>query len=421
MLIEFSVENYKSFKDKATLSMVATKDKSNDKNLIEDKDLKGITLLKEAVLYGSNASGKTNLLDALNYMSFLVNQSHLFKEGEATERTAFKLDSECINKPSIFDISFLHKGIRYDYGFSVNENKILSEYMHYYKPESKTKKHSVIFERYSTDDGETKYEFKTDKSFLEPIKLMTKDNTLFFSFATMCNYEKTKAPFEWFSNKLLILLTQEIQHNMGVETVRESHKDKKFKNLVNKYLKMIDFGPTDFITKIKEKEIIFDGKPIKRKVYDAMFEHPVYDTKGLKIASTFFRRDEESQGTFKFFCLLGPFLKAIEYGNIICIDELDVKLHTHLSEILIKLFNDPKINTKNAQLIFTTHDVNLLKQSIFRRDQIWFTEKDNKGASSLYSLDEFSERTTTNLQKAYLQGRYGAIPYINEGMLMCQD
>lgn len=421
MLLEFTVKNFLSIKDEVTLSMVASKDTSHDENLINYADGKKTkNALKSIVIYGANASGKTNILKALQFVSWFINKSHEMQQGRKIPRHAFKLNRQCLNEPSEFQIIFIHKGIKYLYGFSVTEEEVIEEYLYYYP----NGRQSIIFER---DKDEYKFTIDIERQTELKDKFHSK-NKLFIATESLWEYEKTKEPFEWLSKHLRILIKHD---DLEGYTGSSMHEDDKINLLVKKYIKYADVGIDDISLKIEKGDDFlnsdkFQALPddVKNKISSELFEklhdHDILDIKMVhtvedngEIINHEFSLNEESDGTQKFFGLLGPWIDALINGYTIVIDELDIRLHTLLVKKLIEMFIDSDINKNNAQLIFSTHDTNLLDSDLLRRDQIWFTEKKDDKSTDLYSLYDFGGvRKNISIEKGYLNGKYGGIPIL---------
>ncbi|KFX54715.1 ATP-binding protein [Clostridium botulinum] len=418
MILEFTVKNFLSIKDEVTLSMVASKDSSFEDNLLPYEDGKKIkNALKSVVIYGANASGKTNILKALGFFSWFINKSHEMQQGRKIPREPFKLDRYYINKPSEFQIIFIHKNIKYLYGFSVTEEEVIEEYLYYYP----NGRQSIIFER-DRDD----YKFTIDAERQTELKnKFHSKNKLFIATESLWEYEKAKIPFEWLNNYLNIFINHD---KLEGYTGSKMHDDEKMNVLVKKYIKLADIGIDNVDVKLRKAEDILNSdlynvipdeakaeilnKIQDRDVLDIKMIHSIEDESG-KIINYEFKLDEESDGTQKFFGLLGPWVDALLNGYTIVIDELDIRLHTLLVKKLIQMFLNPEINKNNAQLIFSTHDTNLLDSELLRRDQIWFTEKKEDKSTDLYSLYDFGGvRKNVSIEKGYLQGKYGAIPIL---------
>ena len=417
MLIEFNVQNFRSIKKEVTLSLVASPDRSLDNNLIET-DLLRDNLLRSAVIYGANASGKSNVILAFSILKNLVERSNTFQKGTKINFFPFKLDKKYLSKPSKFEVVFIKNNIKYIYGVSFNSEKIIDEYLYYY-PEGRK---ALIFERKDTNN----YRFTIDRKKQKFISEKTLDNVLYLSNSTQLNYDKTSEAFDWFKDNLGII---GVADHPGLirYTINKLNEDVKMKEFILKALIEADLGINNLFAsfevisidelpiQIREqfKTIISDSEQNLEKL-DITTIHKVLDEIGNENYVEF-DFEEESEGTKRLFSLIGLWIDSLNNGRVLVVDELDTKLHHLLNVFLIKLFNDPTQNKNNAQLIFTTHNTNLLDQDIFRRDQIWFTEKNpSQGSTDLYSLIEFSPRKDKNIQKGYLSGRYGAIPFISD-------
>lgn len=421
MLIEFSIENFRSIKDRVTLSMVSSTDKSLDNNLIELDASRQDRLLRSAVIYGANASGKSNVILAYGFLTNLVLTSHNNQKDAKINVTPFKLDREYLSKPSKFEIVFMRKNIRYAYGISVNNEKIIDEYLYYYPKGRK----AIIFERRNTDE----YNFIIDKKLQKFLKDRTLDNVLYLSNSTQLKYPKTSEAFDWFKDNLRILNVGPYPL-MTEYTINLLNKDEKSKGLILEALSASDLGIQDIKASIEDvpvdKLLPSNLPPHISKALNIITQEEKGNFKRFNIKTTHkgnkgkdnefdvqFEFDEESAGTKKMFSFIGPLIDVLSNGRILIVDELDTSLHHDLNKFLIELFHKPSQNKNNAQLIFTTHNTNLLDKHLFRRDQIWFTEKDpDIGNTDLYSLADFSPRKEENFEKGYLAGRFGALPFI---------
>ncbi|QAA31289.1 AAA family ATPase [Clostridium manihotivorum] len=416
MLMEFSVENFLSIKERVTLSMIASKDTTHENNLIIGKD-KSPNVLKAAAIYGANASGKTNVLQAFNFVSYFLNTSHEMQQGKKIGVEPFKLERAYIDKPSSFDMVFIAEGIKYAYGFSATDDKVVEEYLYFY-PKGRQ---SIIFEREDTDN----YKFTNDIERQTQIKdKFHSNNKLFISTLSLWEYEKAQIPFKWLDNNLKILISREKLEEYTVSLMKSDEAiNKRVKGLLKSAVKDIeDITITEIDIDIKENPLL--------KYLNDEAKAKLFNNKGNKLVNVntlhkmndseeFIEFDmiDESDGTQKLFGLLGFWVKALDEGLTLIVDELDARLHSHLTKFLVELFHDPNVNKNNAQLIFSTHDTNLLDQDLFRRDQIWFTEKKEDKSTDLYSLDDFPVRKDAAIEKGYLQGKYGAIPYIKGDFL----
>ena len=431
MLIEFSVKNYLSFKEKQTLSMVASPDDSLPQNVIHSAQGTKFNLLKSAAIYGANASGKSNLIKALNFMDQFVSQSHQGQEDTLIPVTPFKLDVAWINQPSEFEIIFLWEGIRYRYGFMADKKRVYEEWF-FSCPKQKER---ILFERrYDESSDQSKFKFGSHwkgggKTLVKKVRL----NALFISVAAQFNHPMAQIILNWFSRKFRLVSWYPTE-GMEIHYSNELASKDEFKKLILNFLKCADLGISDFNV---EKRIInktsfkdnnldeFENLPyvLKKNIlqgaeiisYNIMIFHQTKDSEG-SLHQFSFQFDEESDGTQKIYSLSGPWLSVLMHGCILAVDELDARLHPLLTYALIKFFNNAQ-NKQNAQLIFTIHDSSLLDQELFRRDQIWFTEKNpDENSTDLYSIWDIKEkpRKTDDLRKRYLTGRYGAIPFIGD-------
>ncbi|WP_448573724.1 AAA family ATPase [Trichothermofontia sp.] len=419
MLIEFRVGNYRSFKEPVTFSMVAanlvSKDKSLDENNVFaiDHDLK---LLKSAAIYGANSSGKSNFVKALSFMKwFIINSS---KETQSTEKIRverFKLSTETDTKPTFFEIAFLIDKKQYRYGFTATCDEVLSEWLFYIPRFRETK----LFERKLNN-------FSISKTYkADGIQQKTRRNALFLSVSAQFNVEIAENILEWFTNKVKIVSGLDDRGYRGY-TLSCLINDRNNREILQ-LLRKLDLGFGD--VKVEESELTMDLFPselpdeIKNlilksgggKIASIQTIHRRFDETGQVIATELFDLDDqESEGTQKVFALAGPLVDTLKDAKVLIIDEFDARIHPLLSRAIVELFNSNTMNPNNAQLIFMTHDTNLLSNRLFRRDQIWFAEKNRYGATDLYSLAEYKVRNDASFENDYIQGKYGAIPYIGD-------
>lgn len=405
MLIEFSVTNFLSFKEKNTFSMVA----SSDNTLIDNiKEMENEKILKITALYGANASGKTNLFKILATVGSMLKHSNFLEPNLLLPITPFKLDNKTINKPSEFEIKFLVDGIRYLYGFKADRKNVYEEYLTYY-PKGRPVK---IFLRKNVNT----YSFNSsDEKKLNDIKEKNTPNKFFIATATNWNYEKTKPAFDFLTDKLGVVMSQEQIANYSYN-MYYNDKDKKLENFALSFLEKADFNIKGY--KIIEEKMTEDKLRTVPNIIKSFIpvNAPIYkvNTKHIINGTEFeFDISEESSGTQIIFSYIPVLKDVLDNGKVLIIDEFDKSLHPFIVKYIVEIFNDTKINKKGAQLIFNTHDTNLLDLELLRRDQIWFAEKNSKdGSSTIYPLDDFSVRKTENIEKGYLLGRYGAIPFL---------
>jgi len=414
MLIEFNVTNFLSFKNRATFSMMA----SNDDTLAETNVIESgkHRLVRSAVVYGANASGKSNLLEAFSFMRKMVlNSSKDTQANEAIDVDPFLLSTECDGKPSGFEVLFVHDGIPYRYGFEVDQKGVRSEWL-FSRPTTKEGSH---FTREGADIKVNPDWFKEGKG----LETRTRENALFLSVCAQFNGELATALLSWFQN----LRTMHGFARIGFYNATiDRLKKPEHKARVLELTKVADRGITDF--DLQQKTITMQDLPkempnemkkdiIKNHagIVELKTTHRKVDGNNKDVGGVVFDLDEdESAGTQKLVKLSGPLLETLETGKILIVDELDARLHPLLTRLIVSLFNSPA-NRSNAQLIFASHDTTLLTPKLFRRDQVWFTEKDQYGATDLYSLVELKGvRNAAAFGKDYIQGKYGAIPFIGD-------
>ncbi len=429
MLIEFTVGNYLSFKEKVTFSMEAiqtsiegssstdssdldAKTELNNNNIFEVDD--ELNLLKSAAIYGANASGKSNLIKAISFMVRFIRDSS--KDTQVTDLIdveEFRLSTETIRKPSFFEIVFLLERKRYRYGFEASQNEVFSEWL-YYTP---TKKEYKLFTRKTQEFNITNV-FKEGKN----LENKTRRNALFLSVTAQFNGKLSQKILDWFDELIII---SGLEGNFPSEFTAGLLKEKKHKNDIINLMRKFDLSIDDIRVTEREipshffpKEILeeLSKRAVRGKIvtFDIITIHKQYDSQGKVFATEEFDMDfHESEGTKKIFAFAAPMLTSLKEGRVLVIDELDARLHPMLVESIIELFNSNDTNPKNAQLIFTTQNTNLLSKKIFRKDQIWFTEKNQYEVTDLYSLVEYNNvPEEASFENDYIKGKYGAIPYI---------
>lgn len=384
MMIQFTVENHRSIKNSAIISFAASKDKSFEEYLLHPDAKK--TLLPTLAIYGANAAGKSNLLHAMMTMREMVaGNAAKASKGQKLPWEPFGGAKE----PTTFEIMFIYQGIRYTYGFSFDAKKIYKEYLFHWP----NGREALIFSR---ENGV--YEFRENINEQMTLSSRTPDNKLYLVSSNDWNLPQTENAYRWFLEKLIFLMDQEPATSETVAHIA-SGDDKKARIL--KELLLADLGITDVAIKNS-----------LGKVPVITATHRIINEDGSTEYFQLFM-EQESAGTQHFFSRIGGWLQALENGALLAVDEIEDSLHPLLTKRLIEMVQDKAMNSNGAQLIFTTHDAILLDLNFFRRDQIWFAEKNEKTcATELYSLASFSPRKGENVRKGYLQGRFGAIPFI---------
>jgi len=375
----------------------------------------GNNLLKSAVIYGANSAGKSNLIKAIDFMKGMVMNSHTFNVNSKIPFVVpFKLSKATQNKPSKFELIFLCGGKTYRYGFSCNSTKVFEEYLF----EKSTKKEKLVFSR----DNTKKFKFGIDAEKQELYQSQTIDNTLYISRATQLGYDKTKKIYDYFSENIIVNLnlTNVNTSNWIDYTLAKIKDDSKFKDKILDILMKADFGGIENILITKQK-VPVKKVPFSFSNVDTNFESTDGFDDIYKV-QTMHRTDDgiivcldlndESEGTKKTLFILGPLLNIMEGNKVLFIDELDSSLHPEITRMIVKLFNSK--NNKSGQLIFTTHDTTLLDNELFRKDQIYFCSKDQNHFTTLSSLLDYDIRQDIDFERAYLNGRIGGVPFIDE-------
>lgn len=416
MLIEFSVANYRSFREQQTLSLTKVKSQElNESNSFKVVAFNEFELLRSSAIYGPNAGGKSNLLRAIETMKQVVLLSASGQQrGDFLPAEPFKLAKATVTEPSEFEVTFIVEGVRYQYGFAVTKKRIHEEWLLAY-PKGRAQR---WFGR-SWDAANQQYDWDFGSHLIGEKQLWqksTRDNALFLSTAVQLNSQQLQPVYDWFK---YTLRTGQIGGWGPDFTASLCEKGEKKRVLA--FLKAADLGITD----IEIEASPFDPDNLPDDMPDAFKDEISKALKGKSLVdirtvhqtvdgeTVKFDFGDESDGTQRFFGFSGPWLDSLENGYVLFVDELHDNLHPKLVQFLVQLFHSDKTNPKNAQLIFTTHETSILNQDVFRRDQIWFCEKNKEYASELYPLTDFSPRKgRENLELSYLSGRYGALPFV---------
>ena len=400
MIIEFSVKNFRSIKELQTLSMVAKSIKSKNKAIDEGNVINApgkLKLLKSAAIYGANGSGKSNMVLAMIYMFSIIIK--LMKEETMLHSSylPFYYNKKCYLEPIFFQIQFILDGKKYRYGFEYDKDRITGEWLF-----GQTEKKEVYYFTRDLDGIKVnRNQFKEGKSLEDK----TSPANLFLNVVKVFNGSISKSIIDYFSQRIGLGIDANGIILRG-ETINML-KNEKDKDKILELMNAADFG----IENLMEEEV-FD--PITRRPEKIILSsRPVYDDAGRKHGSFKYSIDGvESAGTRKVFDYAGLIIRTLKNGHTLIVDELDARLHPSLTKKIVKIFNSD-MNKQGAQLIFVTHDINLLDQDLLRRDQIYFTEKNSKFETCLYSLCDFKGiRNDASYEKDYIKGKYGAIPYL---------
>ena len=408
MLLDFTVGNFRSFYEKKTFSMLAQSLKEEPKENVA-KEL-SYNILKTMAVYGANSSGKSNLVNAIQRMKDVVTSSVKLNPQDKLPYEPFLLIKDN-SEPSFFEVSFLKDDFCYRYGFSYNKTDIVEEWL--FRKTTPRSKEQALFIR--NNDG---IAFE-DKKFPEGIGLEKKvnNNRLFLSLCAQLGGEISSLVLKWFKSEIFFVSGL---NNQEYSFLSKFHFREKTNESIRsmQFFKMLQLGFEDInaYTENADKDANTVDNLNRIKIESV---HRLYNQNGEVCGHVNYTFDDfESSGTRKLFDISGLIFSVLERGTILVIDELDAKMHPLISQQIIALFNNPKTNPKNAQLIFTTHDTHLLSSKMLRRDQIWFTEKNDVEQTDLYCLtdivlpDGTKPRNDANYEKNYIAGRYGAIPYI---------
>jgi len=419
MLIQFTTGNYRSFLPLKTISLEATSISEFKENIFSTKKGK---LNKCAAIYGANASGKSNLIQAMGLMRNMIFESFEKSSASSLSFDPFLLKSSNLKEPTFFEAVFLIDDIRYRYGFEYNEKSIKAEWLFF----TEKRKEKPLFIR--ENDGIQVFRFFKEGNSLEE---KTRTNALFLTVVDQFNGKIAQKVMNWFNNFNII---DGISHRGYRSITFKMLEDKATRQSLTEFYQELDLG----FHSIEIKKELFDAEKMIQGLPEDLVKQLVTDLEGETIVNLttkhkmfdenhefinafqeFNVRSQESSGTNKIIDLSGPIFDTLKDGGILVIDELDAKLHSLLTISIIRLFQSETTNPKNAQLLFATHNNNILSLGRLRRDQIYFTEKDSLGITDLYSLVEYNMkgkrvRKDNSFEKDYIKGRYGSIPSIGD-------
>ena len=416
MLIEFNVTNFRSLRDRQTFSLMA----NTQKELIETNTFKTTAhnefhLLRSATIYGANASGKSNVLKALNAMRRIVLRSASSQHGDSLKVVPFRLNSKSRYEPCEFEVTFIVDKVRYQYGFSATAERIHDEWLLAY-PKGRPQQ---WFGR-AWNEEKNAYDWQLGGNLTGEKHLWqksTRDNALFLSTAVQLNSEQLQPIYDWFKKTLRICDTDGWGHGFSASLCEKNEKTQMMD-----YLRAADLNIEDILVENEPMQPLDlpKGTPENVKSALTLLAEDIEERQVLRTVHKdndnnlvpFDFDNDESEGTQRLFSFAGPWIDSLANGYILFVDELHNSLHPKLVKFLVSLFHSEKTNPKNAQLVFTTHETSILNQEVFRRDQIWFCEKDKEQATTLYPLSDFKPRKDQNLELAYLSGRFGALPYV---------
>ena len=418
MLVEFSVTNFRSLRDRQTFSLVKGRgDELLGSNTFPSGPLRKTSLLRSAAIYGPNAGGKSNFLLALKTMKEIVVESATdLQRGDKLPVSPFQLSKATRYAPSEFEVIFIVDGVRYEYGFATTETRVHEEWLLAYPKGRPQQWYERVWNR-----SKKSYDWVLGNPLTGEKRLWqksTRDNALFLSTAVQLNSEQLQPIYDWF---LRTLRTVRKVNAVGWNPYFSAslyEDDKGGKTRILDFLRAADLGIQDILVENKpiDATMLPEDIPdsLRKKFKGIRYFEITTSHKDSEGKSVNFDISEESDGTRKLFSFSGPWIDCLANGYVLFIDELHDNLHPRLVQFLVQLFHSNETNQKNAQLVFSSHETSILDQAnIFRRDQIWFCEKDENSATKLYPLTDFSPRKgRENLELAYLAGRYGAIPHV---------
>ncbi|AOS65707.1 AAA family ATPase [Actinoalloteichus hymeniacidonis] len=423
MLLRFRVANHRSLRDEQELSLVAVRGRGQPKSDGPVPDT-----VRVAGIFGANASGKSNVLHALGCLRDAVEESHTrWPALGGTRRDRFLLDAGSAEEPTVFEVDLLVDGVRHTYGFEIDDSSVLAEWLYSYPNGSRRR---MLFERDSSG-------FTFGRSLPgrnRAIVAMTRPNSLFLSAAASNQHEILLRVFR------AVTGVSPVFHE-GLDTSPSLARDwlgedDDFFDTVNAWVRVADVGIGE--VSVSEKVLGADDREKTRVLIEAFrkisgddsLDDVPGESEEIRIPELRFRHHsasstgaflgfhQQSSGTRIWLAVLPLLLHAFNHGLTLVLDEIDSSMHPALSSTIIAAFKDPEINRTGAQLVFSTHDVSmlsgLLDGGLLARDEVWFTEKDREGATSLYPLSDFHPRAKENLERGYLQGRYGAVPFVDE-------
>lgn len=419
MLLEFRLRNFRSYAAEKRFTLVAGPGKELPGNTMDAEGFERAPLLRSAAIYGANASGKSNLVHAFGFFrSFVLRSTEAREEGEKIAVLPFLLDPKLAREPSEFEITFLFGGVRHQYGFVVSQERVHEEWLIAY-PRGKPQEwfHRTWDKAGSPEWAFSRTHLRGDKRQLAE---RTREDALFLSVAAQWNHPQIEPVYEWFRRNLRVLPGR---IDVMSYTRSQALKNPGFLKWLSGVLRAADIGISRVIA--REGKIGRDDlRPASSLDPDRQTSSTDRFAGGIEVEVHTARKlpgsrrevewdlELESDGTQRMFELLGPIYDVLRDGATLIMDELDTSLHAHITREIVQMFNNPATNPNGAQLIFTTHDTSLLDPTLLRRDQVWFTAKDEAGATDLYSLQDFSVRKGEPMLKGYLAGRYGATPVV---------
>ena len=437
-LLRFRFQNHKSFRDDTELTMVSSRLKTT--RPIND-EWSSYTF-RVAGIYGANASGKSSLLDAIEYMSAVIRHSATrWAERSNLPIAPFLLDETSKNSQSFYSVDLVVDGIRYEYGFNLSSQRIISEWLYEYPVGRKR----LLFERNMEEDGVYRFG-RALKGNVAAIEAFTGERELFLSRAAISKNLTLRPIFDALTSKIVVARFDEFDRDQRLNYIIEGlATDRIAVDDLVALLQVADIGIGE--VEVATHELPAEIQPVVEALYAAtnkarkgrkkpggasepspenevVFNHVArnlaFSHRGSRGKLYSLEASDQSTGTLSWLSLAVPAVEALREGSLLLVDELDASLHPQLSQVLVQMFKNSDLNRNNAQLIFTTHDTYFLSQTTDVRldpEEVWLVEKNNAGVSDLYSLGDFSPRKNENLSRRYLHGRYGATPSVAPSFL----
>lgn len=424
MLVEFSVENHRVFREKQTFSMVASSAAGRAGNGLATGFSAVPHVLCDACLFGANGSGKTSLIDAIGFMSNFVRTSFRKEAGEEIPVEPFLFHGDWREKPSVFEAIFIHKETLYQYGFALTRERVVEEWL-FARAKPSGLQHCIFTRIYDEENDNYEWEFSELHLIGErdSWRSQTRLDALFLSTAVQLDAAELRAPYDWFRNRLRIL---DFDSRLSIQYTLSRFEEDGWQERIKEFLRGIGIFVFDIV--VQEKMLEWpDMNNVPKKLRRALRDlqsalQKETTTNQMALAAKFTRLDDqenpvqiniekESAGTISLFALSGYFLTALDKGFVLVIDDLNSGLHPLAFRHLVDMFNKPSENKQGAQLIFTTHETFITESECMGRDQIWMVDIKNKTlAASLTPLSDYKTRSGRPFRKGYLQGRYGAVP-----------
>lgn len=417
MLLRFACSNFKSIKDRQEILFTAAKGVKGHEDSLIDVPGSKLKALPVTAIYGPNASGKTSLLEAFDFMRRVILESHTdWKPGAGIPRPFHRLDPACADEVSGFEVDFVHQDVRYQYGFTCTSGRFEKEWLYAYPKKLK----QVWIERGFEKENWFGSALSGEKEFLQRV---TRIDSLALSACGVANNAQLMKILEFFIAEIHI-----IDPDSGPFYTLLTAGNVEYSELLQNFVRHADIGVSKFTVEMDINENKNTGAS-HRKIHNfvGQFSKSLEDKVKKLTTAEFkvnfshagseggeieFEPNDESRGTLRWMELAGPVLSKIIFGGVLLVDEIEASLHPRLCRILIRLFMDKRTNPHGAQLIFTSHNTGLLSRGILRRDEIWLTEKDTEGASHYFPLSDFKIGDKEDVEELYLDGRVGAVPYV---------